>query len=119
MVTARGIVDYLLSLDEGLRHHYNVYQTIVFTVNHRKPKLFQSFIHEKQRGLSAKMDQACSGLSPPSYRPCWAHNKKPKRHSHSGFFDPSTLLVKEPLFLDFELVLLYKKKLFRYFISKS
>ncbi|MEG0268341.1 MAG: hypothetical protein RR439_04770, partial [Carnobacterium sp.] len=36
-------------------------------------------------------------------------NKKPKRHSHSGFFDPSTLLVKEPLFLDFELVLLYKK----------
>src|SRR5699024_5351512 len=20
--------------------------------------------------------QACSGLSPPSYRPCWAHNKK-------------------------------------------
>ena len=58
MVTERGIVDYLLSLDEGLRHHYNIYQTIVFTVNHRKPKLFQSFIHEKQRGLSAKMDQA-------------------------------------------------------------
>ena len=58
MVTERGIVNYLLSLDEGLRHHYNVYQTIVFTVNYRKPKLFQSFIHEKQRGLSAKMDQA-------------------------------------------------------------
>ena len=23
--------------------------------------------------------QACSGLSPPSYRPCWAHNKKKTR----------------------------------------
>ena len=57
-VTERGIIDYILSLDEGLRLNYNAYQTIVFTVTHRKPDLFRSFIHEKQRGLSAKMDQA-------------------------------------------------------------
>ncbi|WP_230937591.1 transposase [Streptococcus gallolyticus] len=57
-VTERGIIDYILSLDESLRLNYNAYQTIVFTVTHRKPDLFQSFIHEKQRGLSAKMDQA-------------------------------------------------------------
>ena len=57
-VTERGIIDYILSLDESLRLNYNAYQTIVFTVTHRKPNLFRSFIHEKQRGLSAKMDQA-------------------------------------------------------------
>lgn len=57
-VTERGIIDYILSLDESLRLNYNAYQTIVFTVTHRKPDLFRSFIHEKQQGLSAKMDQA-------------------------------------------------------------
>ncbi|AQS52726.1 hypothetical protein BW727_101070 [Jeotgalibaca dankookensis] len=58
LVTERGIIDYLLSLDEGLRLNYNAYQTIIFTVNHRKPKLFSSFVHEKQQGLTVKMDQA-------------------------------------------------------------
>lgn len=52
------IIDYLISLDEGLRRNYNAYQTIVFTVKHQKKQLFRSFINEKQRGLSAKMDQA-------------------------------------------------------------
>ncbi|MDG3147128.1 transposase [Streptococcus suis] len=57
-VTERWIIHYILSLDESLRLNYNACQTIVFTVTHRKPDLFRSFIHEKQRGLSAKMDQA-------------------------------------------------------------
>ncbi|HAZ9388547.1 TPA: hypothetical protein J8S23_002763 [Enterococcus faecium] len=40
MVTERGIVDYFLSLDEGLRRHYNVYQTTVFAINYRNRNCF-------------------------------------------------------------------------------
>lgn len=56
--TERGIVQYLLSLDEGLKQNYDVYQTILFMTNYRKPELFTAYIHEKKNHLTAKMEQA-------------------------------------------------------------
>ena len=56
--TERGIVQYLLSMDEGLKQNYDVYQTILFMTNYRKPELFTAYIHEKKNHLIAKMEQA-------------------------------------------------------------
>lgn len=70
---------------------------------------------ERSRGLSINKEklfaQEMANSSPKILLYFRVHLTGSPSHSHSGFFDPSTLLVKEPLFLDFELVLLYKKTL--------